>query len=40
MPISNESEHVISLNIIPDGESICSLDMLDGDSGKTYSLKS
>lgn len=38
MAISNKSEHVVSLNMVPDGEAIGSIDMLDGDTGKTYSL--
>ena len=38
MVISNKSEHVVSLNMVPDGEAIGSIDMLDGDTGKTYSL--
>lgn len=38
MEINNQSDHIISLNLLHEGETIGSLDMLDGDTGKTYSL--
>ncbi|MGM0924640.1 MAG: hypothetical protein ACQEWW_26230 [Bacillota bacterium] len=34
-----KSEHIFSLNLDSQGETIGSLDMLDGDTGKTYSLE-
>ena len=40
MAINNKSDHIVSLNLLyeGEGETIGSIDMLDGDTGKTYSL--
>lgn len=40
MAMNNKSDHIVSLNILHEGEgeTIGSIDMLDGDTGKTYSL--
>ena len=35
---ANHSEHVITMNVSFDGEAIGTCDILDGDTGKTYSL--